>query len=375
LKGGAVKSDVLALAELRHRRKESRDTEKHPSKETLNHPDLINLASGLNCYTNTPEAYLEAYRSLGIDLINRVPEENVPAPLACGEVREAGGGYKEAYLGLFSTVARHVYPFSSVEEFWAAPSLDPKYEQLRTPVPHRLDAGEIRRKNELLGEVGLYYYMLYTTLFMWAVECLGWEVFLIAAAMDPDGFDEKFLQVVFPKSLEMIDTLAQVDSPFVFCHDDLVDSKGPMFRPRWYEKYIFPRYEQLWKPVKQRGKQIIFVADGNMSEFLLPLRQTGVDGVMLENPATDFDRILDVFSDKIVIGGIETGVLMHGSVEQVRKHVLEVQQRTLGIPGFVMSTPGGIHGNLPLENLIAYFDARVQTGHTPEGWQKRRQGG
>ena len=106
----------------------------------------------------------------------------------------------------------------------------------------------------------------------------------------------------------------------------------------------------------------------------MPLRRSGVDGVMLENPATDFDRILEVFADRIVIGGIETGVLMHGSPQQVRTHVLEVHERTRGIPGFVMSTPGGIHGNLPLQNLVAYFDARVQTGHTQEGWQ-RQEGG
>ena len=61
--------------------------------------------------------------------------------------------------------------------------------------------------------------------------------------------------------------------------------------------------------------------------------------------------------------------------EQVRTHVLEVRERTRGVPGFVMSTPGGIHGNLPLENLVAYFDARVQTGHTPAGWQKHDQEG
>jgi uroporphyrinogen-III decarboxylase len=222
----------------------------------------------------------------------------------------------------------------------------------------------------LLGEAGLYYYMLYTTLFMWGVEYLGWEVFLLAAAMDPQRFDEKFLQVVLSKSIAMIAILAEADSPFVFCHDDLADAKGPMFRPAWYEKYIFPRYEQLWRPAKERGKQVIFVADGNMNEFLVPLRRTGVDGVMLENPATDFERILEVFGDKIVIGGIETGVLMHGSPGQVRNHVLEVHERTRGIRGFVMSTPGGLHGNLPLQNLIAYFDARVQTGHTPAGWRK-----
>lgn len=364
MKGGAVKQDVLALAEL------LKNTEKRPSKETLNHPDLIRLATGLDPYTQTANAYREAYHALGIDLINRVPEDNAPPPLKFGEVRDVGGGYKEAHLGLYNTVARHVYPFNSVEEFWQADALDPRYEELRTPSPHRLDPAEIQRKSELLGDVGLYYYMLYTTLFMWGVEYLGWEVFLMAAAMDPEGFDEKFFRVVLPRSLRMIEMLAEVDSPFVFCHDDLVDARGPMFAPAWYEKYIFPRYGQLWTPAKRKGKKVIFVADGNMNEFLEPLRATGVEGVMLENPATDFEKILNVFGDKIVIGGIETGVLMHGSPEQVRQHVLRVHERTRDIPGFVMSTPGGIHGNLPLENLSAYFDTRVETGHTPEGWRR-----
>lgn len=359
-----MRQDVLTLTDLRQ------TPDKPPSKETLNHPDLIRLASGLDPFQQTAEAYREAYRALGIDLINRVPEENAPPPLAFGEVRDAGDGYKEAYLGVYNTVARHVYPFASVEEFWEAETVEPSYERLRTPSPHHLDPEEIRRKNEWLGDVGLYYYMLYTTLFMWGVEYLGWEVFLVAAAMDPAGFDSKFLQVVFPKSLKMIETLATADSPFVFCHDDLVDAKGAMFQPAWYEKYIFPRYGQLWRPAKERGKKVIFVADGNMNEFLGSLKDTGVDGVMLENPATDFDRILDVFGDKIVIGGIETGILMHGSPEQVRSHVLAVHEQTKGIPGFIMSTPGGIHGNLPLENLEAYFDARVESGHTPQGWRK-----
>ena len=125
-----VKSNVLALADLRRQRKQPQDTEKRPSKETLNHPELIRLASGLNPYTRTSEAYLAAYRSLGIDLINRVPEANAPAPLDPGEVRDAGDGYREAYLGVYGSVARHVYPFAEVEDFWDARNLDPRCRDL-----------------------------------------------------------------------------------------------------------------------------------------------------------------------------------------------------------------------------------------------------
>jgi hypothetical protein len=358
-----MKRDVLALAE-------GRIPGKPPSKETLNHAALVALASGLDPFERPLEAFREAYRSLGIDLINRVPTERPPAPLVPGEVRDAGGGYAEAALGLYNTVSRQRFPFASVEEFWRSPPLELRYRDLRTPVPHPLEARDIQARTDLLGDVGLYYCMLYTTLFMWGVEYLGWEVFLLAAASDPAGFDETFLQPAFAASLALIEQLAQIDTPFVFCHDDLADGRGPVFAPGWYERYIFPRYQDLWRPVKGRGKKLIFVADGNMGPLLSELRQTGVDGVMLENPATDFERILAEFSDRIVIGGVETAVLNRGSPGEIRRHVLEVNGRAAGIQGFVMSTPGGIHGNIPLENLESYFDARVRSGHTPAGWRK-----
>jgi hypothetical protein len=364
--------DVLALATITTAAGDwGADTaaRKRPSKETLNHPGIIRLASGRDPFTDTPKAYRTAYRRLGIDLVNRVPEENAPAPLNPGEVREVDGDHQEAYLGVYNTCFRSRFPFRSVEEFWAADPLDPEYGRLVTPVPHRLDRALIGRKMELLGEVGLYYYMLYTTLFMWAVEVLGWEIFLLAAGMDPEGFDQKFFQVVLPKTRRLLDELSSVDAPFVFCHDDLADARGPVFPPSWYRRYIFPRYVELWAPVKERGRKVIFVADGNMEPLLDDLKAAGADGVMLENPATDFDAVLQRFHDRIVIGGVETGVLAHGTPDQVRTHVLELHERTRGLPGFVLSTPGGIHGQIPLANLEAYFDARVKTGHTPEDWR------
>ena len=144
-----------------------------------------------------------------------------------------------------------------------------------------------------------------------------------------------------------------------------------MFHPDWYEKYIFPKYERLWEPAKKAGKKVILVADGNMGSFLSDLRETGIDGVVFENPATDFDLILKHFSDKIIIGGIDAKLLTFQKPNEVRDHVLDVHEKTRYMPGFVMSICGGIHGSIPLENLEAYFDTRVEIGYTMDGWRKK----
>ncbi len=70
----------------------------------------------------------------------------------------------------------------------------------------------------------------------------------------------------------------------------------------------------------------------------------------------------------VFIGGAETGLLTRGTPEQVRKMVQRLAQCTR-YPGFVICSPGGLHDNIPMENLEAYFDARVTLGVTPENWR------
>ena len=362
--GRGVKSDALAWAA-------GRPTAKRPSKETLNHAGLIRLASGLDPLRETAAAYRLAYERLGIDIVNRVPLENAPAPLEPGRVVDLGDGYRASPLGLYDTLCRHVYPYRDAEEFFAAAArgLDLDYTALRTPVPHPLSAADMAGRSAGLGEAGLYYCMLYTTLFMWGVEYLGWEVFMTAAMQDPAGFDELFLAPAAAASRRLVGELAAADSPLVFVHDDLADGRGPVFPPAWYERWIFPRYPAIFEPAKAAGKKLVLVADGNMAAIFEPLKAAGVDGVMFENPATDFDAILSAFADGLIVGGFDTRLLSFATPAEIRRAAAELASKTAGLAGFALSSPGGIHGNIPIENLEAYFDARVKAGFTPEGWR------
>jgi len=107
-----------------------------------------------------------------------------------------------------------------------------------------------------------------------------------------------------------------------------------------------------------------------MGPFLKPLRETGVDGVVLENPATDFDLILEHFSDRYIIGGIDARLLYNDSPANVRRHVLETHAKTRSLPGYAMSVCGGIHGGIPMENLEMYFDVRARLGYNSEEWRR-----
>lgn len=345
---------------------------KRPSKETLNHPGLIALASGLDPFAQTAAAFLHAYAALGIDLINIVPEAPAPIPLEPGAVRFRDDGVSEAYLGVFNTTARVRFPFQTLDEFWDFDFRRLEYGDLKLPgaqytMPCRRDA--IERKLALAAPAGLYYYQLYTTLFMWGVEGLGWEIFLLAVGSEPARFNRHFLEPVFETSKRIMTLLSTLDTPLVFVHDDIAASTGPVCHPDWYREYIFPRYEELWRIPHEHGKKLVFVADGRLDWALEALRATGVDGVMFEAPATALDAVIDVFGDRLFIGGIGTETLRRGDQDAIRRHVEDVTARTDGCDGFALCSAGGLNGDLPLPHLEAYFDARVDAGFTAPGWR------
>ncbi len=361
-----MKEDVLSWANYE-------PVQKVISKETLNHPQLIQMISRTDVYQKTPFAYRRAYQSLGIDIINRVPLDNAPKPTSKNEIRlHPRKPYQQAYLGVYDTFSRNKYECDSVEDVWNLDINSVQYNDLIVPVPHSCHSDDILRRQAAIGDIGLYYPMYYTTLFMWPVEVLGWEIFMLAATLEPERFHRHFLLPCVEKSKEIVTDMAQAsDAPFIFLHDDLASQEGPMFAPSWYDDYIFPHYPEIWGEAKMLGKKIIFVADGNMSVFLPKLIDAGIDGIMFENPATPIDLVIELFGEegRFFIGGIDTLKLTFSTPKDVEQMVYDLVDHIGELPGFAISSCGGLHGNIPIENLEAYFDARVEIGVTPKDWR------
>lgn len=365
-----MKADALAWAA-------GRPSGKRVSKETLNHRGLIESITGLDVYVRTAEAYARAYEALGIDIVNRVPLENAPAPTPAGTVRPHPDRpeYDLSHLGVFDTACRRKYACRDADDVWTFDACRVRYADLVTPVPHPCTRGDIRSRESALGDAGLYYPMLYTTLFMWPVEVFGWEVFMTAAMDNPQRFHDTIL---VPFAAQSRDIVAEIvrgsDSPLVFVHDDLCDARGPVFRPDWYERFIFPHYADILAPARAAGRRVVLVADGNLSALLPRLAEMDFDGLMFESPATPLETVLAAFDHPghLLIGGIETAKLTMGTPQEVAAMVRNVFDKIADRPGFAIASGGGLHHNIPMANLEAYFDARADFGATPRDWRTVR---
>ena len=341
--------------------------QKIPSKETLNHPELIERVSGVSAYKDTQQAYELAWERLGIDIHASISQQAYPPKVPGGSW--IVGNTRYADIGVFPTsmplehmpgygksTPEWVYEYDPAEDDF---DLAEKVEELRK------SNGEFRAR---FGSTAVHYHLYYTTLFMWPVVKFDWNGFLVAAALDPDRFDRHFWQPWIEISRKNVEALCRMDEEVVFVHDDLVMSTGPVFAPAFYDRHIFPRYRYILEPVKQAGKKLVYVIDGNCDLFLEKLLEFPIDAIMYENPATPFQRVLDTWgrAGRGFIGGIDTAAITRGSPEEVYRHTKSVIEAGREYPGFIIASCGGLHGGIPMENIASYFRARNDAGISAE---------
>jgi len=331
-----------------------------PSLEVLDHPEFIARLIGYNPYLDPTQALIDAYRKLDMDMIISLPSRS--SPLKIGETQVTDFGSRlEAGWGLTATGVQIQYPFESVEEIL---NFDPLKEGMEAANLWALEHSTLMDRGywqSLLKDYTMVAGWYYNSLFMWSVMLFGWEMFMTAAALYPERFKlliDKFALI----SIYHMGKWAITDVPVMICHDDLASSIGPTFNPQWYRQYIFPWYPKIWAPIKKTGRKVIFCSDGDITLLLDDLVKSGVDGFMIE-PITDLKYLARTYGkEKIIIGGIDTRVLTFGTPEKVRGEVEKITDLMGECPGYFYMAAGSLPGNIPVENLEAYFAACKKYG-------------
>ncbi len=352
-----MKQDVLDALSGRFPRK-------IPSKETLNHRGIIEYVSGIDVYEDTPAAFDAAWQKLGIDIHTPLMKENARRPRVPGGTWEEDGRVYSDY-GVYPTSMPLAIPGDQATDaedrvFYYDTRRD-DFDMDEAICNLRLCNADFRAH---FKDLAVMYELYYTTLFMWPVVTFDWMPFMLAAASDPARFDEQLWQPWACISRKHFEALAAIDEEVVFCHDDLAMGDGPVFSPAFLEKYIFSRYEWIMEPVFKAGKKLIFVSDGNIDRLLERLLEFPIAGIMYENPATPFERVLQTWGEagRGFIGGISTSILTNGTPEEVSRHTREVIEQGRQYPGFIISSCGGLPGTIPIENMLAYIRTRDRLG-------------
>ena len=196
----------------------------------------------------------------------------------------------------------------------------------------------------------------YNTIFMWPIKTFGWELFLTAAGLDEQRFDD-VLEGFFQLSLAQFRAQAECGCKAFICHDDIVWTQGAVFAPEWYREHVFPRFKELWAPLKERGIILLFCSDGDFTEFVDDLVDCGADGFIFE-PMTSLEYVVEKYGQsKVIMGNADCRVLMSGTRDDVWAEVERCANLGRDCPGYFFAVGNHIPWNIPIENIEVYAEA------------------
>ena len=137
----------------------------------------------------------------------------------------------------------------------------------------------------------------------------------------------------------------------------MVWSQGAFLHPDFYRRAIFPRYAELWRPLREAGKKVLFCSDGNFIEFLDDVAAAGADGFIFE-PMVPLEEVVRRYGRTHVVVGskVDCRTMTFGTKEAVRAEIDSTLELACGCPGFIFAVGNHIPANVPVEIALFYFD-------------------
>lgn len=199
----------------------------------------------------------------------------------------------------------------------------------------------------------------YNTMFMWPLLTFGWELFLETCL---DARFERIMDEFTEINRHVFRIYARLPINFMICHDDIVNTRGPICSPVWMRKYIFPRYEEFWAIFKKAGIEVLFMSDGNMDAFADDVMACGARGIISE-PHTNYKAIAQKHKDCFLAGEGDVRILMRNNPDEIRKMVEGMVETSKMTGGYVMCIGNHIPFNVPPPAVKLYLDLSAELAH------------
>jgi uroporphyrinogen decarboxylase len=200
----------------------------------------------------------------------------------------------------------------------------------------------------------------------------GWELrgmmrFMKDLHTDPD-MTNAILDKLLDYNCDYANRLLDLGCDGLSVGEDWGNNYSMFINPRLWRQYFKPRYQQLFRIAKERGKQVFFHSDGNITPIVGDLVEIGVDSLNPVQPeCMDQLEIKRKYGDQLTI---DTGVsnqhtLPHGTPEDVKKETLRAIKDLAPGGGFVYGTSHFALYDVPIENVITLYETVKKHGSYP----------
>ena len=194
------------------------------------------------------------------------------------------------------------------------------------------------------------------------------EHFLMGLILDPDLI-HRYLDARLRVTLLLLEEMLKLGVDGIHGGYDWASARGPMFSPKHFEAFVFPRLKQITNLCHQYGVPYVKHTDGNVNKLLDGMIAAGVDGFQAIEPRASMDiaQLKQTHGDRLtLIGNVDCStVLVDGPIEAVKTQTEQVIQAAAPGGGFLLSTSNSVHPGVKPEYYLAMLATARTVGVYP----------
>jgi hypothetical protein len=160
----------------------------------------------------------------------------------------------------------------------------------------------------------------------------------------------------------VIDNALAVGADAISVGDDFGSQQGLLISPKAWRRFFLPRYQALFKPVKQAGKKVFFHSCGQIERILPDLREAGADCIWPQLPLFDHTSLARRCRElglAIQLHPDRGDLLQRATPGQVRAYLLRLMEEFDCLSGgswlYLEVDPG-----FPWENVKAMYETTLE---------------
>lgn len=157
-----------------------------------------------------------------------------------------------------------------------------------------------------------------STYFERLIALMDFENAAMALIEDPESVNE-FFEKLTEYNIDIVDHYIKyfhVDA--IMAHDDWSAQHSPFFSASVASELILPHLKKLVQHCHDKGLYFTLHSCGNGRKLAPVIVEAGVDGWQLQENAMDYDELIDLYSDKIVL---EAGLILPDDDDEAKAYV------------------------------------------------------
>jgi len=246
-------------------------------------------------------------------------------------------------------------------ENYPKPDLKEEYKKAK-----KFYKGVQRKCRDIEDDICIIAQNALTSVFPPVWQGMGMAHFARALKNDPKLIEERF-RFTTDYVLTTFEAYKDCGAKIFLEGGDIAHSGGPMINPKYFDKYLLPRYQEVAEAIHEWGGKYILHTDGDITNLLDFIVDSGFDGLQcLEPPLVDPELVKKKVGDKLCLSGnIDTRhILVKASKDEVENAVKDVIKKAAPGGGFMLS-PANFHPEISVKRLEWMIETGKKYGTYP----------